>query len=306
MAKSQKQFYFYTPEGLSLVKGPDGGGSVLFRAAGQALAQRGDGQTGLYATDIQGSVLRLIVHGLSPINYTAYGYDSNKLCASLLRYCGQRKETIAAHYLLGDGYRALNSVLMRFNSPDSVSPFGAGGINPYCYCGSDPVNNTDPSGHILRSIFGRRQTQATAPMVVKRQPVVERQPTTFSSDDIIPFSEHIAGRPNETFSELIAYQGRASGKWIDTLSSRNSFNKSDRSLVEGVKVSLSRDVQRLVVNLKLYPASSSSDTRYVAAEKLVDGLAKVERLEERVTNFLRAAHNWQTLVSKMKKTRKPG
>lgn len=70
-------------------------------------------------------------------------------CASLLRFSGQRKESATGHYLLGNGYRAFNPVLMRFHSPDSLSPMGAGGINCYAYCGGDPVNNTDPSGHML-------------------------------------------------------------------------------------------------------------------------------------------------------------
>ncbi|EGH35731.1 hypothetical protein PSYJA_44541, partial [Pseudomonas syringae pv. japonica str. M301072] len=38
---------------------------------------------------------------------------------------------MTGHYLLGNGYRAFNPVLMRFNSPDSLSPFGEGGVNAY-------------------------------------------------------------------------------------------------------------------------------------------------------------------------------
>ena len=36
---------------------------------------------------------------------------------------------------------------MRFNSPDSLSPFGEGGVNAYGYCEGDPVNRADPGGH---------------------------------------------------------------------------------------------------------------------------------------------------------------
>ena len=49
--------------------------------------------------------------------------------------------------MLGNGYRAFNPVLMRFNSPDSWSPFGEGGLNAYVYCIGDPVNRDDPTGH---------------------------------------------------------------------------------------------------------------------------------------------------------------
>ncbi|MCX2690390.1 hypothetical protein OO256_08495 [Pseudomonas sp. DCB_CB] len=54
MLQSKKQLYFYSPEGLSLVKYAGAGASALLRAAGRTLAQCDDGQAGFYATDIQG------------------------------------------------------------------------------------------------------------------------------------------------------------------------------------------------------------------------------------------------------------
>ncbi|RMN11653.1 RHS repeat-associated core domain-containing protein, partial [Pseudomonas syringae group genomosp. 3] len=42
---------------------------------------------------------------------------------------------------------------MRFNSPDSLSPFGEGGLNAYGYVGGDPVGFGDPSGHVKLRII---------------------------------------------------------------------------------------------------------------------------------------------------------
>lgn len=66
----------------------------------------------------------------------------------LLGFNGQPRDPLTGHYLLGNGYRAFNPVLMRFNSPDNASPFGKGGLNAYAYCLGDPVNMHDPTGHI--------------------------------------------------------------------------------------------------------------------------------------------------------------
>jgi RHS repeat-associated protein len=67
---------------------------------------------------------------------------------SLAGFNGQRPDPVSGHFHLGNGYRAYNPVPGRFTAPDSWSPFGAGGINPYAYCTGDPVNRTDPSGHM--------------------------------------------------------------------------------------------------------------------------------------------------------------
>ena len=79
---------------------------------------------------------------------------------------GSYHEPATQTYLLGNGYRAFNPLLMRFHSPDSFSPFGAGGLNAYAYVGNDPTNRIDPSGHfginpakLFRRLFkGSKQT----------------------------------------------------------------------------------------------------------------------------------------------------
>ncbi|HGY3148416.1 TPA: RHS repeat-associated core domain-containing protein [Morganella morganii] len=75
-------------------------------------------------------------------------YGSGTDSGELPGFNGERIDPISGVYHLGNGYRAFNPILMRFNCPDSLSPFDAGGINPYAYCAGDPINNLDPSGHI--------------------------------------------------------------------------------------------------------------------------------------------------------------
>ncbi|WP_460408588.1 RHS repeat-associated core domain-containing protein [Pseudomonas amygdali] len=97
----------------------------------------------LLATDQQQSVI--VAQGLE-FAYTPYGHRHPSGPASLPGFTGQRVDPVTGHYLLGNGYRAFNPVLMRFNSPDSLSPFGEGGVNAYGYCGGDPVNWVDLTG----------------------------------------------------------------------------------------------------------------------------------------------------------------
>lgn len=103
----------------------------------------------LLATDLQLSVLHSVAVGQHQrLAYSPYGHRSPESgLFSLLGFNGGRRERVTGHYLLGNGYRAFNPVLMRFNSPDSLSPFGKGGVNAYAYCEGDPVNRVDPTGH---------------------------------------------------------------------------------------------------------------------------------------------------------------
>ncbi|MBC3455130.1 RHS repeat-associated core domain-containing protein [Pseudomonas mosselii] len=106
----------------------------------------------LLATDRQRSTFyhQTREHG-SAFSYSAYGHDPvDNGKVSLLGFTGEPR-TNRGYYLLGKGYRCYNSTLMRFNSPDSYSPFGSGGLNAYIFCEGDPINYTDPTGHMRRS-----------------------------------------------------------------------------------------------------------------------------------------------------------
>ncbi|MFD2644025.1 RHS repeat-associated core domain-containing protein [Pseudomonas japonica] len=114
----------------------------------------------LLACDQQQSVLRA---GSDAVVYTPHGHHASLFRAELPAFNGELPEWRTGHYLLGNGYRVYNPVLMRFHSPDSWSPFGRGGLNAYAFCLGDPVNLLDPDGHAplsgflagLRKFFGR-------------------------------------------------------------------------------------------------------------------------------------------------------
>lgn len=108
-----------------------------------------DAAVSLLVTDQQASVL----YGISPVvtriqSYCPFGNLSQKIePLPCLGFNGEQVDPLTGNYLLGSGYRAYNPILMRFNSPDQLSPFGKGGINAYTYCSNDPVNFIDPTGH---------------------------------------------------------------------------------------------------------------------------------------------------------------
>ncbi|MFJ4145843.1 RHS repeat domain-containing protein, partial [Pseudomonas sp. NPDC089734] len=124
---------------------------TFIRSFDTLLAERQGGttaSTSLLVTDAKNTVMaEADTDKVTPLDYTAYGHFAGP---GLSAFNGELREPSTGWYLLGQGYRAYNPVLMRFHGPDSLSPFDRGGVNPYAYCLGDPVNYLDPDGHLPR------------------------------------------------------------------------------------------------------------------------------------------------------------
>lgn len=79
--------------------------------------------------------------------YSPYGYrEPRPASVTWLGFKGEPLNILSLYHR-GNGYRLYDPQLHRFQTPDSWSPFGEGGVSPYAFAGSDPVNYQDPSGH---------------------------------------------------------------------------------------------------------------------------------------------------------------
>lgn len=144
---------FFEGYRLSLAIGNAQAQRVLYNGEGPVAQQAcGEpGQTLLLQTNASHSVIAEYHLGeLRKLSYGAYGSlpESEQAAAKgLLRYNGELATTALGWYLLGRGYRVYNERIRRFHSPDNLTVFDGGDINPYSYCRNDPVNFRDPSGH---------------------------------------------------------------------------------------------------------------------------------------------------------------
>jgi RHS repeat-associated protein len=151
-------FYYKANALVNLVQ--DGDSRRLLRSPAGCTSQYGPGGVWLTVTDAAGSVLATTqgpTQGgtTETYGYSAYGEDQPGPRSSTLGYTGQYHDSLTPGYQLGNGYRAYLPALMRFTGPDSLSPFGAGGLNAYAYGGDDPVNHADPSGHFRLDVISQ-------------------------------------------------------------------------------------------------------------------------------------------------------
>jgi RHS repeat-associated protein len=183
---------------------------------GEKLNQEDGFAISILATDQRRSVM----HALTPpikqtFTYSPYGFCIESGLTSLLGFNGERSDPVTEHYLLGNGYRAFNPILMRFNSPDSWSPFGKGGLNSYVYCLSDPINLIDQNGHnplkSMKSFFKKltKSKRSVNSPSIRQAPSFNNSPPArrHSSPSLLPAS------PSDdqlTEWDLIGYHGTSS------------------------------------------------------------------------------------------------
>ena len=87
---------------------------------------------------IKGTTTNYVIAYANPIRYRGYYYD----------------EDTNLYYL---NARYYSPEFRRFISPDDTSyldPESVNGLNLYCYCGNDPINFVDPSGHAPKWLQG--------------------------------------------------------------------------------------------------------------------------------------------------------
>lgn len=151
MTVGAAKFFYQENTLISVVAGERG--SRYVRTKDAILCERSDGisPASLLACELSGTVnVAASSNKLWGFTYTPYGRRfETSLQATRLSFNGEYLLSWVEIYLLGGGYRAYSPCTMRFISPDSISPFHV--LNAYSYCGSDPVNNADPSGHIRES-----------------------------------------------------------------------------------------------------------------------------------------------------------
>lgn len=243
----------------------------------------------LLASDQQRSVIAM--PGAS-VSYTPYGNrNSSAIPQDLPSFTGQHADLVTGHYLLGNGYRALNPVLMRFNSPDSLSPFGEGGFNAYGYCSGDPVNSVDENGHlttrVLAGIFKGLRPSST----VRNKTSITRHASVLSPEsnsDVKTLAGMIRGDVTNNVSERV-HKVKSLGKVVSTKDGR-LIKKKPKHYKERLKQAgtFSEPEQR-AIQLQMRPLPPTPDGRWLRPRPSHKRTNKTHVYEQGASEYLQDA-----------------
>jgi len=187
---------------------------------------------------------------------------------SLPGFNGERQDPLSGVTHLGNGYRAYSPALRRFTCPDSESPFGVGGVNPYVYCDHDPVNQTDPSGHGPITWLIRKAITLGARLGIKF--AEESSMSALTTAGMVETGTELATQWATGISQSIA---RAKG---DAAAARKlGWASLATGLAGGLGLAegdIQQTVKRLRGAMKLYPVSTmNSDLALSVDSKIILG-----------------------------------
>jgi RHS repeat-associated protein len=288
---------------------------TILRREAQPLAQQqneaGVTETTLLATDQADSLLKtLSSNNPQQLSYAAYGYHPAKSgLSALIGFNGECPDAITGHYPLGQGNRFFNPVLMRFNSPDELSPFDErAGINQYAYCGGDPTNFVDPTGNIKLAVILRGRN---IPTPVIRSPLNTTRDTT-SAITKNPGKVGLNPRPNALLNQSVP-ASPSQPRNTSALASQEvpvpPLRKTQRYAPKDSNPSTNAKVYRqLVTDAKRYDRHVSQPDVYPTAprkmvEKLQSAKHAFEDANERThskVDINRRAANYRSIELKLK------
>jgi len=130
-------------------------------------------------------------------------------------FANAHRDQISGCYLLGNGYRAYSPSLMRFCSPDRLSPFGAGGSNAYVYCNGDPVNRIDPSGAAGRAFRPRNNSNPISSATDQGRAIGQGDIMNYAVQGLFT-ANNIAGVINSIVGQMEVIQGDLIGNQTAT------------------------------------------------------------------------------------------
>lgn len=180
------------------------------------------GKTTLLQVDEVGSIVAERGSRQGEWSFLPYGQLSTQQAVGALRFVGQWFDPVVQGYFLGNGLRLYIPAIMRFLSPDSLSPFAAGGVNCYVYCSGDPVNFRDPSGRartgltkLLKDLKLPKRPLRGYLKPLGRRENFERRRTVFRITDDADFEQFVfKGAAKITVEKLPNYSGLNS--FLDT------------------------------------------------------------------------------------------
>ncbi|MBF0035828.1 hypothetical protein HAX39_25090 [Citrobacter freundii] len=165
-----------------------------------------------------------------------------------ISYIGQRRSGVSGHYLLGNGYRGFNPVLKRFAGQDSLSPFGAGGEHGFAYCEGNPVNRTDPSGHLIWELLFIADQIVKVAVDAEAEAEAIKQALAAGFDEEKRRARERPGRNNfinNVITNENAAENRTSGTMISEIRACKETNKIASKSFHGRPQKSRRNIARL-------------------------------------------------------------